>query len=117
MTLRNIIAGVAITGMVMATATAPALAGDANSKTKKVKTASVVKKTEQTQGTFAYRFETFTQYTSSGSLCSSTDPTCTQQMNTDLRSGSSTLFPSVKKPEGEKPNSVNTTKATTPAND
>lgn len=116
MTLRNIIAGVAITGMVMAAATAPALAGDANSKTKKVKTASVVKKTEQTQGTFAYRYDTFTQY-SSTSPCSSTDPACTQSMNTVLRSGSSTLFPSVQRPDGKKANSVNTTKATTPAND
>lgn len=117
MTLRNIIAAVAITGMVMA-AGVPALAGDANSKKKASKTASVVKKTENTQGTFAYRFDTFTQYTSSTSTCSPTSVTCAQSMNTDLRSGSSTLFPSVRKPDGKKANSSNTnTTVATPAND
>lgn len=117
MTLRNIIAAVAITGMVMA-AGVPALAGDANSKKKASKTASVVKKTENTQGTFAYRFDTFTQYTSQSSQCSPTDPACTQSMNSDLRSGSSTLFPSVRKPDGkslDKPNASQ--KAVTPSND
>ena len=112
MTLRNILAAIA-TGLVIIASTVPAMAGNTNDgSTKKGQRASALKKTEQTQGTFAYRYGTYSSYTSSTSLCDPlTSATCTTQLNDDLRTNSgSTLFPSVKPSDPKKPSNPNAVK-------
>ena len=83
--------GLLVMGSVAATA-----GTDGAKKTQKGKRTSTLKKGEQSQGTFAYRFNTYTQYTSEGSECSAYDASCASGMTSDLRSGSSAYSP----PEG-----------------
>ncbi|RPI69566.1 MAG: hypothetical protein EHM43_01410 [Ignavibacteriae bacterium] len=118
MTLRTFIAAI-VTGLVVCTAWVPAIAGDTNAKTKaSTNKASALKKGETVQ-TLAYRFDTYSTFlVAPPPGCGSTDPVCTQQLNTDLRSGSSTLFPSVRQPDGTPKNKVDANqKIVTPTND
>jgi hypothetical protein len=118
MTLRTFIAAIVVSGLVVCTAWMPAIAGDANAKSKaSANKTSALKKGETVQ-TLAYRFDTYTTYLAPAGPCSPTSPACTQQLNTDLRSGSSTLFPSVRKPDGNPTNKVDANqKVVTPTND
>lgn len=111
MTLRHTIAAIAI-GLVIIASGVPALAGNTNdASTKKGQRAAALKKTEQTQGTYAYRYGTYSSYTSSSSTCDPlTSSSCTTSLNDDLRSGSSTYFPSVKPSDAKKPSNPNAVK-------
>jgi hypothetical protein len=121
MTLRTISAVLALTGLVMTASVLPAVGADTNNgKTKKQgQRAAALKNGESTQGTFAYRFDTYSGYTSPTSpVCSVLDPSCTQNLNTDLRDGATTLFPSVQIPDVKKPQKASQNqKVVTPSND
>lgn len=117
MTLRTFIAAIVVTGLVLCTAWTPAIAGDASKKSKASSKTAALKKGETVQ-TLAYRFDTYTSYLAPTSSCSPTNPTCAQNLNTDLRSGSSTLFPSVRRPDGNPTNKVGQNRTlVTPKND
>lgn len=118
MTLRTFIAAIVVTGLVFCTSWTSAIAGDASKKSKASSKTAALKKGEDVQ-TLAYRFDTYGTYlTPPPGGCSITDPTCTQQLNTDLRTGSGTLFPSVRKPDGTPANKVGQNKTlVTPTND
>jgi hypothetical protein len=119
MTLRTFIAAIVVSGLVVCTAWMPAIAGDANTKTKASSNKTSALKKGETVQTLAYRFDVYGTYlTPPQGGCSITDPVCTQQLNTDLRTGSGTLFPSVRKPDGNPTNKVDANqKVVTPTND
>lgn len=120
MTLRHLIGAIAI-GLVMLVSGASVQAGNSQDQAsqKKGKRAAALKQGEQTQGTFAYRFNTYSGYTSTTSPCDPlTSTSCTTSLNDDLRSGSGTYFPSVKPTDAKKPaNTQQVKKADTPTND
>ena len=102
---RHILALIAI-GLVITLGSSVAVAGNANDgSTKKNTKVSALKKGEQTQGTFAYRFDTYSSYLSGD--CSTTNPNCTASLNDELRDGSTPYFPKVNIPTKKTP--VNTT--------
>ena len=76
--------GLLVMGSVAATA-----GTDGAGKTQKGKRTASLKKGEQSQGTFAYRFNTYTQYSSGGEAetctSASTEPSCAESLNTALR--------------------------------
>ena len=111
---RHILALIAI-GLVITLGSSVAVAGNANDGTSKKNTkVTALKKGEQTQGTFAYRFDTYTNYATGGGECSTLDPNCTASLNDELRDGSGSLFPKVNIPVRKKPTNT-TTKASTKA--
>ena len=113
---RHILSLIAI-GLVITLGSSVAIAGNANDgATKKNTKVTALKKGEQTQGTFAYRFDTYNSYLGGGGDCSTTDPNCTANLNDELRDGSTPYFPKVNIPDVKKPEKTTTnTKASTKA--
>lgn len=79
---------IALAVMVMGVVSASAGTDGTNAKTAKGERSTTLKKGDQTQGTFAYRFNTYTQYTGGGEgeQCNATsNPECTSELNDALR--------------------------------
>ena len=115
MTLRTLLAAIA-TGLVITLAVTSTSAGTDGKTTQQKQgwRASKLKQGDTEQGTFAYRFDTYTNYSS----CTSS--TCTSSMNNTMQSGSTAYVPpggqTVKKQDmKQKPTEIK--KSETPTND
>ena len=118
MTLRNIIGAIAI-GLVMLAGSTVVSAGNSqdNTATKKGTRSAALKQGEKTQGTFAFRFNTYQSYVGETECNAATSPSCATSLNDDLRSGGITPD-GVKPTDAKKPSSTSTLKRVeTPTND
>lgn len=96
-----------VLGLALVLGSAAAAAGNnaADSTKAPVKTA-VLKTGNTTQGTFAYRFDTYSNYIVQSGCNATFNPGCAASLNDELRDGSTPNFPKVNTPVGTKPSNT-----------
>jgi hypothetical protein len=117
MKLQRLLAAIAVISLVMGSVITAHAGTDDKLPQKTGKRAATLKKGDTEQGTFAYRYDTFTNYSSTNE-CNYSSTTCTSGLNSSL-SNVGAYTPPMVKPMDKKDgtSTMKTEKAETPTND